>query len=87
MKTQHLHFNVNSPQNSHLPSSLNINSIVICMQVILGYGRVRSVHQMYTSFSWETEGAFEVAFELRQPSSRRGDAIGLGIGTAYVVTL
>ncbi len=86
------------PQHSHPPCSLNINSIVICAQVILGYGRVWSVsvHQMYTSFSWETEGAFDVAFKLRQLSSRRGEAIGLGmrslgwafwIGTAYVVTL
>ncbi len=34
---------------------------------------------MYTSISWETEGAFEVAFKLRQPSLHRGDAIGLGM--------
>ncbi len=54
------------PQHSHPPCSLNINSIVICAQVILGYGRVWSVHQMYTSFPWETEGAFDVAFKLRQ---------------------
>ena len=63
------------PQNSHLP--LNINTFVICTQVILGYGRVRSVHKMYTSFSWEMKGAFEVAFEIRKPSSRRGDAFAL----------
>ncbi len=50
---------------------------------------------MYTSFSWETEGAFEVTFELWQASSCHRDAIGLKmrslkcgyvIGTAYVVT-
>ncbi len=34
---------------------------------------------MDTSFSRETEGAFEVAFELRQPLSSCGDAIGLGM--------
>ncbi len=71
-------------------------SIVICAQVILGYGRVRSVHQMYTSFSWEMEDAFEVASELWQPSLCCRDAIGLEmwssegsswIGTDYVGTL
>ncbi len=89
MKTQYF------PTELSYTCYLNINSIVICAQVILGYGRVRSVHQMYTSFSWETEGAFEVAFKLRQPLSHRGDAFGLGmrssegaswIGTAYIVT-
>ncbi len=36
---------------------------------------------MYTSFSWETEDAFDVAFKFRQHSSRRGDTIGLGMRT------
>ncbi len=51
-----------------------------CDQVILGYGRVRSAHQMYISFSWETEDAFVV--ELRQPSPCRRDEIGLGMGSS-----
>jgi len=42
------------PQNYHLP--LNINTFVLCTQVSLGCGRVRSVHKMYTSFSWEMKG-------------------------------
>ncbi len=46
---------------------------------ILGWGRLRSVHLMCPSFACETEGAFDVAFELRQRSSCRGDAIGLAM--------
>ncbi len=38
--------------------------------------------QMDPSFAREMEGAFDVAFELRQPSSRRGDAIGLQMRTS-----
>ncbi len=67
----------------------------MCAQVILGYGRVQSVRQMYTSFSWEAEGALEVAFDLRQAfvvtlwrnrTSNAPSGVYSGCETAYFST-